>query len=108
MTVRDLAASGFRFLCDADPDREISGVYVGDLLSWVMGRAEENQLWLTVMTNVNVVAVASLVNTCAVLFCEGCVPDEDVCRAAREKGINLLATEQRMYECSLRLGELLS
>lgn len=109
MTVRELVASGaFRYLCESDPDREISGAYVGDLLSWVMGRAEENHIWLTIMTNVNVVAVASLVNTSAVLFCEGCVPDEEVCRVAREKGINLLVTEDRIYECCLRLGALLA
>ena len=109
MTVRELVASGkFRYLCDADPDREVSGVYVGDLLRWVMGRAEEDHIWLTIMTNVNVVAVASLVNTSAVLFCEGCVPGDEVCRVAREKGINLLVTEDRIYECCLRLGELLA
>lgn len=108
MTVRELAsAGGFRFLSEAKPDRSVSGVYVGDLLSWVMGRAEENDLWLTIMTNVNVIAVASLVNVSAVILCEGCTPDAEVIRVAEEKGVNLLVSEERIYECALRLGALL-
>ena len=107
MTVRELSdALGFRILSEADPNRTYSGVYVGDLLSWVMGRADEDQLWLTIMTNVNVIAVASLVNVSAVIFCEGCVPDEEVCRLANEKGVNLHVCEDRSDECCLRLGAL--
>ncbi len=109
MTVRELASvGGFRFLCESEPDRAISGVYVGDLLSWVMGRADEDNLWLTIMTNINVIAVASLVNVSAVILCEGCTPDAEVCRLAKEKGLNLLVSEERIYECSLRLGSLLA
>ena len=56
-------------LCDAlgakavvmpSPDREIKGAYVGDLLSWVMGKAEADNVWVTIMSNLNVIAVASL------------------------------------------------
>ena len=108
MTVRELvSAGGFRFLSEAEAERTVSGVYVGDLLSWVMGRAEEDNLWLTIMTNANVIAVASLVNVSAVILCEGCMPDGEVCRLAKEKGINLLVTSERIYECALRLGALL-
>jgi hypothetical protein len=89
------------------PEREINGGYVGDLLSWVMGRAEEGNLWLTIMTNLNVVAVASLVGTAGVILCEGCVPDDEVLSVAREKGVNLFVTDDRIYECSCRLGSLL-
>ena len=35
-------------------DREVLGGYTGDLLSWVMGRAESEMLWITIMTNVSI------------------------------------------------------
>lgn len=108
MTVRELSESlGLRFLSEADSEREISGAYAGDLLSWVMGRAEQDQLWLTIMTNANVIAVASLVDVSAVILCEGALPDSEVCRLAKEKGINLLVSEDRIYECCVRLGALM-
>ena len=41
MTVNDLLkCEDFSSAVTPDPDREISGVYIGDLLSWVMGRAK--------------------------------------------------------------------
>lgn len=41
MTVNDLSkAEGFKPVVMAEPHREIEGVYIGDLLSWVMGRAK--------------------------------------------------------------------
>ena len=72
MTVREFCtAAELTAVALPDGEREINGVYVGDLLSWVMGRAEEDQLWVTIMTNSNVIAVASLVNVSAVILAEG-------------------------------------
>ena len=108
MTVSELSKkSGFRALAMPDPEREITGVYVGDLLSWVMGRANEGDLWLTIMTNVNVIAVATLAGAAAVLLCEDCKPDAELIALANEKGINLLLTDRRIYEACLAVGELL-
>ena len=48
MTVRELAEKlELRILSMPDPEREISGAYAGDLLSWVMGRAKEDSVWAT-------------------------------------------------------------
>ena len=61
MTVNELmTACNFEAVCLPDADREVSGAYVGDLLSWVMGRAQADNAWITIMSNVNVIAVASL------------------------------------------------
>ena len=40
----------FEKLSLPEPDAEVTGGYVGDLLSWVMGRAESDQIWVTIMT----------------------------------------------------------
>ena len=49
MTVKDLALdNNFKEICIPCPEREINGVYVGDLLSWVMGKATSGCAWITI------------------------------------------------------------
>lgn len=108
MTVREfLDTHGFKALSLPEGEREINGVYAGDLLSWVMGRAEEDQLWITIMTNANVIAVASLINVSAVLLAEGVELDEKALSLAQEKGINVLSSEKSIYELCLAAGNTL-
>ena len=87
-----------------DPDRPVEGGYCGDLLSWVMGRAPAGGAWLTIMSNVNVAAVAAL--ACVVLA-EGVVPDPPLLDRAKAQGITLLGTELSVFDCAVRLGRLL-
>ena len=88
-------------------DREINGVYCGDLLSWVMGKAQADNVWVTIMSNINVVAVASLSDVSCVILAEGVLPDEDAKKAAQEKDINLLLSDKSTYELALELGQVL-
>ena len=73
-----------------DPDRPVEGGYCGDLLSWVMGRAPAGGAWLTIMSNVNVAAVAALSDTACVVLAEGVIPDPPLLDKARAQGITLL------------------
>ena len=86
----------------ADENREVTCGYCGDLLSFVMGRAPEDSAWFTIMTNVNVCAVASLANVAVVVLCEGCAFDEIAVERATQKGINLIATEHDVFEAVKR------
>ena len=87
-------------------EREVEGVYIGDLLSWVMGRARSDNVWLTIMSNLNVVAVATLSDVSCILLCEGVTLEESVRSTAEEKGINILATSLTAYEAAKKLAEL--
>ena len=87
-------------------EREVEGVYIGDLLSWVMGRAGSDNVWLTIMSNLNVVAVATLSDVSCILLCEGVTLEESVRSTAEEKGINILATPLTAYEAAKKLAEL--
>ncbi len=82
----------------ADPDRTVGDGYVGDLLSWVMGRAPAGGAWVTVMTNVNVIAVAALSDVACVVLAEGAELDENAAERARAQGINVLATDLTAFE----------
>ena len=108
MTVKDvMAACGFTAAALPDPDREISGVYIGDLLSWVMGRARADQAWITIMSNRNIVAVATLADTACILLAEGVTPDEGVAELAAQKGVNILQSTLSAYEIALALRDAL-
>lgn len=88
---------GARVLSGALPD-EFSGVYAGDLLSRAMSHVAEGDLWVTIMSNINVIAVASLTEPAAVILAEGVTMDAEVLAAADAKGICVLACDKTVYE----------
>lgn len=104
MTVNDLAAMpGFRTVSLPDGEREINNVYIGDLLSWVMGRAKADDAWITIMSNINIVAVASLADVACIILAEGVTLDSTVTETANAKGVNILTSELPAYETAMLL-----
>lgn len=104
MTVKELCeACSFDIVCLPDPDREVSGAYIGDLLSWVMGRAQENNAWITIMSNINVIAVASLSDVSCVILSEGVELEDELKMTAEAKGINVLKTALPSFEAATQL-----
>ena len=98
MTVRELAnILGATTVAESDFEREVHGGYAGDLLSFVMGRAMPNCAWYTIMTNVNVCAVATLTDCAVVVICEDCIPDKLLVERAKGQGINIIATSLDIY-----------
>ena len=91
-----------------DGEREIGGAYCCDLLSWVIGRAKTGDVWITIMTNVNIVAVASLADTACVLLAEGVELDDDVKSLAVSKGVNILVSQKPAFETAASVAALLS
>ncbi len=97
----------FKEVCVTDGEREICGAYSGDLLSWVMGRAKPDNAWITIMSNMNIVAVASLIDFSCIILSENVSLEADVLKTAEAKDINIISTELPAYETALLLGELL-
>lgn len=89
-----------------DGDREVSGVFCCDLLSVAMARAPEGSAWVTVMTNANVVAVASLAEVACVVLAEGFDYDEAALNAAKGK-VTLLRSSEPVYETAAKIGALI-
>ena len=108
MTVAELCgAIGANKICLPRGEREIDGAYIGDLLSWVMGRAPADSAWITIMSNVNVVAVASLADVACVIFAEGVEPDEQAKDRAESEGVNLISSELAAYELACKLSQMI-
>lgn len=105
MTVRQLAdLLSAKIISSADLDRQVKGGYAGDLLSYVMGKAPADCAWLTIMTNVNVIAVAVLADVSVVVLCDGCVADELLVARAKSQGVNVLSTEEGIFDVAVKVG----
>jgi predicted transcriptional regulator len=89
-------------------DRQVSGGYVSDLLSDVMGNATEGNLWITLQTHKNIIAVASLRDLAAVICVKGLKPDADTIEASEKEGIPILGTCEKTFEISGKLYNFIS
>ena len=87
--------------------KPVNGGYVSDLLSDVMGNASEGDVWITLQTHNNVVAVASLRDISAIILVKGLKPSEETINSAEKEGIPLLGTKERTFEMSGKLYNLI-
>lgn len=90
-----------------DGDREVTGCYIGDLLSWVMGAAKSGDAWITIMSNINIVAVAALCDTACIILSEGVTVDEEVKSAAETREINILSSTKSAFALASSISELI-
>ncbi len=88
-------------------DNEITGGYVSDLLSDVMGNADAGEVWVTLQTHKNVMAIASLKDMAAIILVNNHKPEEDTLAQSNEEGIPLLGTAMTTFEVTGRLWELI-
>ena len=103
MTVNDICETiGATVVC-GDTSKTFDGVYAGDLLSRAMSRVRFDNLWVTIMSNVNVVAVATLTEPAAVILAEDVVLQADALAGAVENGITVLTSSLSAYEICARL-----
>ena len=78
MTVHQLKESlELTVLVEQEIDKEITGCYIGDLLSWAMSRVKTGDVWLTVMGNVNAIAVAALSDAACIILTDAAALDEE-------------------------------
>jgi predicted transcriptional regulator len=109
MTLQDLVQAldmkvmiGDEFL-----DREVSGGYTSDLLSDVMAKAKEGNVWITIQTHQNVVAVASLLGLSAVIMSNGMQPDNSTLEKAKKGEVPILTSEWPSFELGAKVFNLL-
>ncbi|MBS7262121.1 MAG: AraC family transcriptional regulator [Eubacteriales bacterium] len=108
MTVEELALAvgGEILTAPENAGRTIGSAMTCDLLSWVMARGKADMAWVTVQTNINVVAVAALHDMACVVIPEGMRPDAPVTEKAAEEGVVLIRTDASAYSvcCTLHTG----
>lgn len=86
-------------------ERDVDGVFIGDLLSWVMAKGKGDQLWVSVQSHLNVIAVASLKEFSAVILAQSAEVSKESVQKAQEENVILLSTDLSAYEIACVLHD---
>jgi len=106
MNVSQLAERlGLKRVAGEPGDREWNGIYAGDLLSRAMSHVKFDNLWITIMSNTNVIAVASLTEAAAVILAEDVALLPDALEAAEENGILVYSSPMTVYELCVAIRD---
>ena len=106
MTVKTLCDElGWTVLTEGDLSREITGCYCGDLLSWVMSKAQDGDCWLTVMGNINAVAVAVLTDCACIVLTENAALDDEAKARAEQQDVTILTTALNAHQAAVALSK---
>ena len=108
MTVREVATRlGLEMLAGSGgPDREITGGYASDLLSDVIAHSRTGDLWITLQTHRNIIAVATLKELAAIVLVGGRTPDADTLAKAVEEKAVILSSRLPAFELIGRLCQM--
>ncbi|HUT15900.1 MAG TPA: DRTGG domain-containing protein [Anaerolineae bacterium] len=87
-------------------DVEVTGGYASDLLSCVMGKARKGNVWVTLQSHPNIVAVAVLVELAGVIITEGMSPDPATLQKAAAEGVPILTTAHTTFAVVGQLAQL--
>ena len=102
MTVKELAEKANLKIISGEQglSAEIQGGYTCDLLSDVMGHAEEGYVWITLQTHKNVMAIASLKELAAIILVKGLMPEADTLEQSNKENIPILSTDLEEFDIS--------
>jgi BioD-like phosphotransacetylase family protein len=87
-------------------DVEVTGGYASDLLSCVMAKARQGNIWVTLQSHLNIVAVAALLQLAGIIVTEGMQPDAATLQKASEEGIPILTTARTTFTVVSQLAQL--
>ncbi|MDR1687430.1 MAG: AraC family transcriptional regulator [Clostridiales bacterium] len=85
---------------------EVNDMYIGDLLSWVMSRAKEGNVWVTIQGHINIVAVAVLTGVSCIIAAEGAPVDADTISKANSEGIVIFTSKLTSFQLARRFAEI--
>ena len=109
MTLQDLIDSNKYQIVNEGTDlsKKLTRPFCCDLLSVAMSRASEGCVWVTVMSNVNTLAVASLTETGCIILAEGRTMDEGCVDKAKEQDITVLRSTDPIFETAEAVYEMM-
>jgi hypothetical protein len=84
-------------------DTEVTGGYTSDLLSDVMANSKAKNLWITLQTHENIVAVAKLRDLAGIIIINNRQPDEAALQRARDEQVTLLASGETAFSITGKL-----
>jgi predicted transcriptional regulator len=85
---------------------EVTGGYASDLLSDVIAHTRKGNLWVTIQTHPNIVAVATMKELAGIILTGGREPDAETVQKAEEEGIPILVSSLFTFELVGRLYQM--
>lgn len=86
-------------------EQDITTPFCCDLLSIAISKAPANSVWITVMGNVNTLAVAELAETACIILAEGTKLDDIALKKAKSQKITILSTKEPIFDAALAVYE---
>jgi len=87
-------------------DREIASCYISDLLSRVLGGCQSDDIWITVQSSLNMVAVAMMTDASCVILPEGIIAPDNVIEKANEEGLIVYSSEESAFSLATKIAQL--
>lgn len=109
LTVSQIAEKmELKILSSSSEDNSVETGYCCDMLSWVISHLEQNACWFTILSSMNVIAVAALSDCPMVVITESSGDiDEDVIERAKTEQICLCTTEKNSFCAASELSRLM-
>lgn len=108
MTVRELSSALNWPIVAEGVDRPVCGGWCGDLLSHALTHAPRGAAWITVMTHVNVAAVAVMRDVACIILADGNQPDQSLMDVAIKEKITIICTQEDVYTAAICISQQLS
>jgi len=86
-------------------DKDVTGVYISDMMSDVIANAKAGNVLATVQIHGNVIAAANLVDVSAIIVTQGKMPADDIVKMAEKAEITILSTGLNQWQVATRLYE---
>ena len=83
--------------CDDLMETEVLSACATDFMSDALAYIKDQGVMLTGMVNPQVIRTAEMLDMRCIVFVRGKVPTEDMLTLARERGIVIMRSEQRMF-----------
>jgi predicted transcriptional regulator len=85
---------------------EVTGGYASDLLSDVIAHSRKGNIWITIQTHPNIVAVATMKELSGIILTGEREPDGDTIQKAEEEGIPILVSPLFTFELAGKLYQM--
>lgn len=108
MVVNDLCErTQFDLVVKGNMNKAIEQPFCCDLLSVAMSKAPASSAWVTVMGNINTIAVASLTDAACIVLAEGMKLDVPALEKAKSENITVFYSEQSIFKAAHAIYQLI-
>jgi len=108
MTIDKLAEMLDLKRLSGESNKDVESCYISDLLSRVLGGCQAGDIWITVQSSLNMVAVAIMTEASCVILPEGLTAPDSVVEKANEEDFTIFTSDETAYSLAIRIFELIS